>query len=100
MQRAEKIIDDNLDTLHRLATALLDREILDGEEIDKIIRGEELPAPRKGDGQALQMTGNSEDTKTPTAVQPLAHDEGSTARGVDRPVGSRQPANKDREDKK
>jgi len=72
MQRAEKIIDDNLDTLHRLATALLDREILDGEEIDKIIRGEELPAIRKGDGQALPILGSPEDTKTETTVQPLA----------------------------
>jgi cell division protease FtsH len=87
MQRAEKIIDDNLDTLHRLASALLDREILDGEEIDKIIRGEELPAVRKGDGQAPPVAENSENTKT--TAQPLALDE-----------SSRQPATKEREDKK
>jgi len=43
MNRAEKILTDNIDTLHRLAKALLEREILDGDEIDKIIRGEELP---------------------------------------------------------
>ena len=43
MDRAEKILKDNTDTLHRLSAALLEREILDGEEIDKIIRGEELP---------------------------------------------------------
>jgi len=41
--RAEKILKDNFPTLQRLAEALLEREILDGEEIDKIIRGEELP---------------------------------------------------------
>ena len=43
MDRAEKILKDKMDTLHRLSAALLEREILDGEEIDKIIRGEELP---------------------------------------------------------
>jgi len=41
-ERAEKLLKENIDTLHRLAQALLEREILDGEEIDKIIRGEEL----------------------------------------------------------
>jgi cell division protease FtsH len=43
MKRAEKILADNMDTLHRLAEALLEREILDGAEIDAVIRGEELP---------------------------------------------------------
>ena len=43
MKRAEKILNDNIDTLHRLSHALLEREILDAIEIDAIIRGEELP---------------------------------------------------------
>ena len=43
MKRSEKILTDNLDTLHRLAGALLEREILDSAEIDAIIRGESLP---------------------------------------------------------
>jgi len=47
MQRAAKILVDNMDTLHRLASALLEREILDAVEIDAIIRGEELP-PMEG----------------------------------------------------
>ena len=47
MDKAEKILRENIDTLHRLSAALLEREILDGEEIDKIIRGEELPAFEK-----------------------------------------------------
>jgi cell division protease FtsH len=51
VKRAEKILTDNMDTLHRLAAALLEREILDGSEIDTIIRGEDLPPvdrPRNG----------------------------------------------------
>ena len=47
MKRAEKILSDNVDTLHRLAAALLEREILDAAEIDAIIRGEELPPTEK-----------------------------------------------------
>ncbi len=53
MNRAEQILRDNLDGLHRLANALLEREILDGEEIDKALRGEELPPlGRKDNGEA------------------------------------------------
>ncbi|MBA4311100.1 MAG: cell division protein FtsH [Chlorobiaceae bacterium] len=47
MDRAEKILTEKIEVLHRLATALLDREILDGDEIDKVIRGEELPPIEK-----------------------------------------------------
>ncbi len=47
MKRAETILADNIDTLHRLSLVLLEREILDSEEIDKIIRGEELPPMKK-----------------------------------------------------
>jgi cell division protease FtsH len=43
MKRAEKILNDNIDALHNLSEALLEREILDSEEIDKIIKGEKLP---------------------------------------------------------
>jgi cell division protease FtsH len=43
MKRAEKILQQNQRTLHRISNALLEREILDAEEIDKLIRGEELP---------------------------------------------------------
>ncbi|MGE5680472.1 MAG: ATP-dependent zinc metalloprotease FtsH [Bacillota bacterium] len=47
MERAEKILQDNIEVLHRLALVLLEREILDSDEIEKIIRGEELPPLRK-----------------------------------------------------
>jgi cell division protease FtsH len=38
--QASQLIRDNIDTLHSLAEALLERETLDGEEIDKIMKGE------------------------------------------------------------
>ena len=50
MKRAEKILSENIDKLHSLSNALLEREILDGEEIDKILRGETLPPVERKNG--------------------------------------------------
>ncbi|MEN3038580.1 MAG: ATP-dependent zinc metalloprotease FtsH [Candidatus Kryptonium sp.] len=47
MERAEKILLENIDALHRLANALLERETLTGDEIDKVIKGEDLPPIQK-----------------------------------------------------
>ncbi|MEW6061341.1 MAG: ATP-dependent zinc metalloprotease FtsH [Bacteroidota bacterium] len=42
-KRTTDILTENIDKLHALANALLEREILDSEEIDKVLRGEPLP---------------------------------------------------------
>ncbi|HYC53364.1 MAG TPA: ATP-dependent zinc metalloprotease FtsH [Candidatus Binatia bacterium] len=44
--RAKSILKSNLDVLHKMASALLEREVLDGKEIDEILRssGCALPA--------------------------------------------------------
>ncbi|HYB97684.1 MAG TPA: ATP-dependent zinc metalloprotease FtsH [Candidatus Limnocylindrales bacterium] len=44
--RAKSILKSNLDALHKMASALLEREVLDGKEIDEILRssGCALPA--------------------------------------------------------
>ncbi|HOP49694.1 MAG TPA: ATP-dependent zinc metalloprotease FtsH [Ignavibacteriales bacterium] len=47
MKRALTLLNENIDTLHRLAKYLLEREILDAEEIDKIMKGEELEPVKK-----------------------------------------------------
>ncbi|HTP78771.1 MAG TPA: ATP-dependent zinc metalloprotease FtsH [Bacteroidota bacterium] len=55
MKRAETILKQNTGKLHALSEALLEREILDSEEIDKLLRGEHLPPPEKrsnGQGDA------------------------------------------------
>ncbi len=55
MSRAEQILRENVDTLHRLAGALLEREILDALEIDTIVRGGELPPVEdKGNGREIE----------------------------------------------
>jgi len=38
--KAKQIIQENIDNLHRLANALLDKEVLDGPQIDRILAGE------------------------------------------------------------
>jgi cell division protease FtsH len=55
MKRADKILKDHIKTLHKLSNALLDREILDSDEIDKIMRGQELPpVDRRNNGQPAE----------------------------------------------
>ncbi|MBN1521825.1 MAG: ATP-dependent zinc metalloprotease FtsH [Candidatus Aureabacteria bacterium] len=48
-EKANEIIHQNEKNLHRLADYLLKREVLTGEEVEKIISGEELPpvVPKK-----------------------------------------------------
>nr|MBP6673539.1 AAA family ATPase [Bacteroidota bacterium] len=49
-KRAIEILSSNIDKLHMLSNILLEREILDSEEIDKVLRGEQLPALEKNAG--------------------------------------------------
>ncbi|MBM4306702.1 MAG: cell division protein FtsH, partial [Deltaproteobacteria bacterium] len=41
-EKAKEIIQGNMETLHRLANTLLEKEVLDGNQIDRIIKGEEV----------------------------------------------------------
>ncbi len=43
MRRAQETLREHIDVLHQMAALLLERETLDGDEIDAVIRGEELP---------------------------------------------------------
>lgn len=46
-EKASKLIKDNVDTLHTMAKALLEKETLDGKAIDEIMGIKEEPAPKK-----------------------------------------------------
>jgi cell division protease FtsH len=46
-EKALAILKDNIDILNRFAEALLEKEVLDSEEINMIIRGEELPSVKQ-----------------------------------------------------
>ena len=51
-ERAKSLLAHNQDKLHMLANCLLEREILDGEEIDRLLKGETLaPLPPKANGR-------------------------------------------------
>lgn len=53
---ADKLIADNLDKLHALAQALLEKEILDGQEIDNILEKVEKEQSEKGKGKTKKKT--------------------------------------------
>jgi cell division protease FtsH len=57
-ENAKRIITGNKDILERIALALLDREVLDANELKMIIEGKQLPArviPQKGDDGVQQV---------------------------------------------
>jgi cell division protease FtsH len=66
-QRARTLLEDNSSTLRSLAQALLEREILDGSDIDKIVRGEKLPGRSRGRGRAVR-TGATRSRRRPAAA--------------------------------
>jgi len=70
MERAEKILNDNIDLLHKLSKELLEREILDAEEIDTIIKGEELP-PIPDNGQKAEKSDEQNSAEVPEHVQKM-----------------------------
>ncbi|MFQ5823319.1 MAG: ATP-dependent zinc metalloprotease FtsH [bacterium] len=48
-QKAEKIVEEHIDDLHALAKTLLEKEILDSDEISKILNGESLESLNTND---------------------------------------------------
>lgn len=70
MKRSDKILREDIDTLHRLSNALLEREILDSDEIDKIIRGEELPPMDKRKNGQPENSESAPGTPSGSASQP------------------------------
>jgi len=51
--RARDILKNDMDSLRRMAKALLDRETLDREEVELIVAGKELPAPDESAGKGI-----------------------------------------------
>jgi cell division protease FtsH len=51
-ERAKTLLSENIDRLHMLANTLLEREIMDGDEITRLLNGETLdPLPARGNGR-------------------------------------------------
>jgi cell division protease FtsH len=67
-ESAKKVIVENKETLARIAVALLEREVLDADELKMIIEGKPLPArvvPHKGDQDGVQQVLRPEPGRTP-----------------------------------
>ncbi len=83
-EHSKKLLKDNIDILNRLAETLLEKEVLDGEQIDRIVKGlplkeekrpkEEKPKasedPRNdGEGQSPRENGRETMAATPDAQE-------------------------------
>ncbi len=67
--RAHELLKDNMDKLHLLANTLLEREVLDGEEMNRVLRGEKL--------EPVRPPAEPEAAETPVA----ASEQGAKAEG-------------------
>jgi cell division protease FtsH len=65
--RAREILEGDMDTLHRMAEALLERETLDREEVDLLAKGDDLP-PRAP--PAAELTPDAIPKQEPSAPLP------------------------------
>jgi cell division protease FtsH len=75
--RAKTILDDNIELLHSLSLALIERETLTGEEVAKIINGEELTsAPGNGAEEASGASAESDAHAAGTGDEGFTLDEG------------------------
>jgi cell division protease FtsH len=73
--RARNIIEEHSEALVRIAEALLEREILDGEEVMQLIKGEELATLDTGPGAGASGKDEQEvikpegDVRTPPIIK-------------------------------
>jgi cell division protease FtsH len=72
--RAKELLENNKDKLKRMAAALLEREVLDSNEIEAIIKGKRLPKNNKSNARikADQDTKKKETKKRRSAVKPAS----------------------------
>lgn len=70
-QLAKKLVDENREAVVRIAEALLEREILDGNEVRMLIAGETLPAARNNNKPNNGSDGQTQQVLRPdTAIRP------------------------------
>jgi cell division protease FtsH len=70
--KAQSILQNNLELLHKLSKILIEREVLDGEELDMLVNGEELPPISKRTMNAIKsMKINGDGKQTATSAIPI-----------------------------
>ncbi|OQX65502.1 MAG: cell division protein FtsH [Desulfococcus sp. 4484_242] len=63
-EKASQLIRDNLDAMHGIASALLEKETLTGEDLDEIVSGKKGAGPGKGPVRKQRAT-SPEEVKAP-----------------------------------
>ncbi len=71
LETADRLLRENLDTLHRMAAALLEHETLTGADLDKLVKGEELPS----DTGKVNNGRKDDDTPPPPAEEEAKPDQ-------------------------
>ena len=80
--RAKTILQENIELLHTVSQALIDRETLTGDEVTKLIKGE--PLPPQGNGNA--STANVDGPSTPVKEEGTPEDGFTLDEGDDKVV--------------
>lgn len=62
--RAEKLLEENLEMLHTLAETLLEFEVLDALQLDKLLGGEKIEKPRPRRNRGRRRDGQPKKTET------------------------------------
>jgi ATP-dependent metalloprotease FtsH len=66
------LLRENEEKLHLVAKALLEREVLDGEELDRLLKGEKLEPPKPREPEAPQLAPRPAEAAEAPAVEPPA----------------------------
>jgi len=71
-REAEKLLRENIDKLHTLAAALLEHEVLDGSQIDRILRGEKLEPKVPKEKRPAEEAQAEEPKTVPDVSEPVS----------------------------
>ena len=74
--RCRKLLEENLDALHRIAKALLDRETITGDDLDLLMDNQELP-PLDSNGKPVTTNVKASKTAKPGADFVIEPDTGA-----------------------
>ena len=85
--RCRRVLEDNMESLHKLADALMDRETVSGDEVDMILRGEELPFFDKVASEASRQREIREAMTTAERIEAALADAGDDEAGDTVTVG-------------
>ena len=91
--RCRKLLQDNMETLHRIANALLERETITGEELDLIMENKPLP-PLDANGKPVRQ--EEQQTATGFVLEPdTAADGDASDKEADTPASGKDSGSDD-----